>query len=183
MSSTANRGYRVAPRSAKSIEEVAKNTRELLAAHNLINTEGKVNVIGVLESLLPKGGYRYYISDVASMGNHEAFVIPDNGLLALREDVYEKLLCDDGRARFTIMHELGHIILQHNATFHRNGDGKHKPFEDSEWQANTFSSYVLIPADLCLQYARDEYDIMERFGVSYQAAEIALSKIKKATLE
>jgi Zn-dependent peptidase ImmA (M78 family) len=173
-----NRGYKVAPRSTKNIEDVAEKTRQLLIEHQLVDAAGKVDAAGVLEFLLPRCGYTYCIGCCDEMGNNEAYVKPDEKLIVIKEDVYEKLQLNDGRARFTILHELGHIILQHSATFHRDGDGSHQTFEDSEWQANTFASFVLMPIEIC-RSVTSVNELVMSCGVSLTAAEVGLSRVKK----
>lgn len=45
------------------------------------------------------------------MGDKEGETIPSLNLIKIREDVYDKAVAGDGRARFTILHELLQEIL------------------------------------------------------------------------
>jgi Zn-dependent peptidase ImmA (M78 family) len=48
---------------------------------------------------------------------------------------------------FTLSHELGHLVLRHSMAFARTDSrgAAWRPFEDSEWQANTFAAELLKP--------------------------------------
>jgi len=95
------------------------------------------------------------------------------------------------RAAFFVAHELGHCLLHthqlvrlaqmptnQQAAFHR-GLTDHKPFEDTEWQANGFAGALLMPAcglvSLEQRYGQLSADlIQETFRVSSQAADYRL---------
>jgi hypothetical protein len=103
------------------------------------------------------------------------------------EQTYAWLEVSHPRATYFVAHELGHCVLHTEqlvrlaqmptmqlAAFHR-GKTEHKPYEDTEWQANAFASALLMPAQglLALEQKRGsliEYDVSERFGVSNEAA-------------
>lgn len=103
------------------------------------------------------------------------------------ERVYAWLESRHPRAAYFIAHELGHCLLHtdqlirlaqmpttQQAAFHR-GRIDHKPYEDTEWQANAFAGAVLMPAHglALLEQAYGHLDaalIAERFGVSSEAA-------------
>ena len=91
------------------------------------------------------------------------------------------------RAGYFVAHELGHVVLHpdqlvrlaemptnQQTSFHR-GRADHKPYEDTEWQANAFASALLMPA-AGLQGLEDRSGwlttslIAARFGVSVEAA-------------
>ncbi len=70
------------------------------------------------------------------------------------------------RKRFTIAHELGHVIM------------KHSGMPDEETEANIFASRLLMPA--CVLYecgVSSATDIMELCDVSRTAAEIRLERL------
>lgn len=103
------------------------------------------------------------------------------------EQTYAWLEVSHPRATYFVAHELGHCVLHidqlvrlaqmptmQQAAFHR-GKTQHKPYEDTEWQANAFASALLMPAQglVALEQERGsllEYDVSERFGVSNEAA-------------
>lgn len=113
--------------------------------------------------------------------NVEACYQPNTNTIYIKESVYEKACEDDGRARFTICYEIGHMFLHSNLAYNRLSENKHipKPYEDPEWQANTFASYLLIPPNEARKL-NDAKLIASTYGTSYQAASIALTNAKKA---
>lgn len=65
------------------------------------------------------------------------------------------------RVRFTLAHELAHLVLQHPDT----GEDVY------EHEADFFANYLLGPAPLVLRDSSlDEYAIQQDFGVSYSCA-------------
>lgn len=78
------------------------------------------------------------------------------------------------RLRFTLAHELGHIVLGH-IKGHR-----HSPSAGEEWEANVFASELLMPEMLVRQYRNYSLDwITQFFFVSRKAAEIRLAEINQ----
>lgn len=96
---------------------------------------------------------------------------------------------EDGhpRAAYFLAHELGHCLLHtdqlirlaqmptnQQAAFHR-GRTDHRPYEDTEWQANAFAGSLLMPARgiALLEQQHGFLDaslIVDCFGVSTEAA-------------
>ena len=89
--------------------------------------------------------------------------------------------CDNnGRARFTVTHEIGHFLIHtpDSIVLCRRIEGmKLPPNEDPEWQANTFAGELLAPSYLITNLSTRQ--VMELCGVSEKAAEIALTKSRK----
>lgn len=103
------------------------------------------------------------------------------------QETYERLESGHPRASYFVAHELGHCVLHTDqlvrlaqmptrlqATYHR-GRSDHKPYEDTEWQANAFASALLMPAD-GLHALEQEHGVLTaalvatQFGVSSEAA-------------
>lgn len=73
------------------------------------------------------------------------------------------------RIRFTILHEIGHIVLEH---------GGHSDVAEAE--ANFFAKYAIAPPPIVhLFKPEDPYDIMESFGLSFECAWYVMSYYKK----
>lgn len=65
-----------------------------------------------------------------------------------------------GRQRFTVMHEIGHILLGHK-----------EKSDLAEQEANCFASYALAPSPLIAKYGCDDYiDIANKFNVTPECA-------------
>ena len=84
------------------------------------------------------------------------------------------------RQRFTVAHELGHILLGHVGKYqlvNREPDPKDNPIEQA---ANVFASRLLAPA--CVLWgcgARTPEEIMELCHISLQAAQFRAERMKK----
>ena len=116
------------------------------------------------------------------LGGIEASWRPDERCISITQSTYDRLVRGDGRAPYTICHELGHCELGHQSPpllLHRN-EPSHKRFEDTEWQADQFSAEMVMPLPVILQERIETADgIRRRFGVSMQAAEIRLERLRK----
>lgn len=82
--------------------------------------------------------------------------------------------------RFTIAHELGHILMKHadKKGYHRSKHTSHKPTAESA--ADTFASRLLCPA--IVLYKLDLHtpqEIMEICDVSYACATIRAQRMKE----
>lgn len=68
------------------------------------------------------------------------------------------------RIRFTILHEIGHIVL------------KHMEYSNvAEAEANFFAKYAIAPPPIVnLFNPEDPFDIMENFGLSFECAWYAM---------
>lgn len=174
------RGFQVPPLSAVKINRVAINCRRKLFE---VGEGEPIDLWDLVERFLPeKLGINYDIREVDVMKEIEAAVNPDKGELIIREDVYLALTDPNhyghGRARFTIAHELGHLFLHEGITLNRQLKVKnHQIYEDSEWQADTFASELLMPSHMCEGLSIDE--IQKKFVVSYSAAQIKFKKLNK----
>lgn len=91
----------------------------------------------------------------------------------------------DGRIRFTLMHEIGHIYLNHLIDFektclYRGGGGLSKE-EDKvlENEANAFARNVLVPISIIQKLKNKSlYNIAYRFGITYKAARVRMELLE-----
>lgn len=117
------------------------------------------------------------------------------------EETYARLEQSHPRATYFVAHEFGHCLLHteqlvrlahmpamQRAGFHR-GRGEHKPYEDTEWQANAFASALLMPAVGLYALERElglltVEEVTAQFGVSNEAAgyRIELYRARRAEL-
>ncbi|NRR29271.1 ImmA/IrrE family metallo-endopeptidase [Oxalobacteraceae bacterium] len=167
-------GFRVKGLSVAKIRANARNVRELLMptgectdleafVENLENFGITYDVVD--DSFLPKGT--------------EASCIPEKRLIYISESTYAGICRNDERARFTIFHELGHLLLAHSRTFNREISDEFPIFENSEWQADQFAAEILMPLEIILSKGlRTAVDLQKEFGVSYQAAACRLKKLR-----
>lgn len=141
-----------------------------------------VDIVGFLESIFMFDDTFYFevVSSDQLPRNTYARYLPLDNKMEILESVYNEALNGDGRARFTIAHEIGHYFLHKDtSSFSRRLSKKDiKAYEDPEWQANTFASFFLISQN-AISNLKSPEAIAENCGTSYSAAEIAIRKAKK----
>jgi IrrE N-terminal-like domain len=92
----------------------------------------------------------------------------------------------EGRFNFTVAHEIGHIWLRHPSVASlRFTPASADPrlvgsYQELEWQADKFASYLLMPRNLVLGEWREKYGTNEPVGITremeYSARESGLSR-------
>lgn len=101
------------------------------------------------------------------------YEISDEGF-TLDDTIYYNDTQTDTRIRFTIMHEIGHIVLEHIE------DDK-----NSDLEANFFARYILVPPVLVYAIDRSgnvsEEQIRHTFNVSHPVAEYSYDYYNKWT--
>lgn len=172
--------YKVKGMSIADIRAIAKMIREKCG----LSKCERVPVCGffewVMEKLFPD--FEWEIAEIETMGEEGVTLSGDNKII-IREDVYEKACGGDGRARFTIMHEIGHFILHspERVVLCRFGpnsaSSRIAPYEDPEWQANTFAAEFLMDYDLVKDM--DFKQISETCCVTYGAAKTRVGVIHR----
>jgi len=135
---------------------------------------------------------QYGVENLPSGLEAQAHYSMDEGaiVVVLTETTYEDLAAGTGRALFTVAHEIGHAVLHPNElverrlanvdsqALHRGTVAGHKPFMDTEWQANGFAAAMLMPATGLVQLEQagrlDARTVAGTYLVSLQAAELRL---------
>lgn len=132
----------------------------------------RVPVVEILEHHLAKLGVVYEYMPQSSMGTDHGRSYPDTGIVQIREDVYERACAGEGRDRFTVAHEIGHVVLHAGLSLQRTAVplGPIRPYESSEWQANAFAGELLMPLHWLRAHCRVPHDLVSLFGVSETAA-------------
>ncbi|QTG16558.1 ImmA/IrrE family metallo-endopeptidase (plasmid) [Agrobacterium tumefaciens] len=163
-----SQNFVVPPRSWDSIGQVADQFRRNLG----LESTPYMPVIDILEKVLDNqlNFVRFEVGDDHDMGGAEGLTDPNGEFIIIHQDVYEAAVNGDGRARFTVAHEIGHLFLHTGIPLARaSNDGSIKPFRMSEPQANQFAAEFLMPRHLSLRhYSRAE--LCTVFGVSEEAA-------------
>lgn len=167
--STARTGFRVPARSIAEIRQRADHARQVLGI-----PEGRFDLELFLESLTLHGIDFDVIDDdddTMFSTNIEACCVPEELTIYIRESVYQAARTGRPREYFTVMHEIGHLVLAHRRVFHRER-GQIQRYEDSEWQADQFAAELLMPLDVIRKRRLSTAtDIAEFFGVSQHAAQ------------
>lgn len=114
------------------------------------------------------------------LGADEGKSYPDRRRIELRDDVYEALILGQVRARFTAMHEAGHVFMHHGVALRfTEVEHDHDYHEDSEWQADAFAAEFLMPLYMIKAWKlRNAAAVAKVFGVSLTAAMIRFNVLK-----
>lgn len=165
-------GLKVPPLSTATIAAEAKICRDSFRL-----TKPEVDICRLIEALDMVGVLNLEIVEDDELKGEEARTYPNKNRIVLTNSVYDGALSGDGRARFTIAHELGHLNM-HKGIEPAFSRGDHQVYEDSEWQADTFASEFLMDSRFISSFDTAE-DLVKKFGVSYTAACMRLKKIKR----
>lgn len=123
-------------------------------------------------------GASFEVFEEEEMGEDHGLTYPDRKLIQLRNDVYEGACRGLPRDRFTLCHELGHLLMHKNMAMARVDPDQPPPiYRNSEWQADMFASYLLMPANLLRRF-RNIADVTSEFGVSTEAALARRAELK-----
>lgn len=174
-----NRGHKVSPMSVKKIRDVVDIVMGIVGVFGS-KTIGRVDIIDILDVRLPKIMPAFYLEVVEDhkLPNQYAITYPEQSLIQVRESVYDGARQSNRRDRFTLAHELGHLLLHRQPGGYARSSGNHKVYEDSEWQADVFAAELLMPYEEVVDL-RSADEIARRFDVSEQAAQMRFDKIKK----
>ena len=141
-----------------------------------------VDIVKLMEHILPKI-YPDFTLDIlsrAAMGEHHGLTYPNKHLIQLREDVYEGACLGRGRDRFTVAHEIGHLIMHEGVDpryARREVNEKMPKYLDPEWQSNAFAGYFLMSPDAIR--GMNAVEVEAACGVSHDAAVVQLSILAK----
>jgi len=162
-----------------------KSKREILTATYVLRSlfnkldEPYIRVERIIERLDtvdPTFQYQYWDNNAFPKGM-EAYYDPATNSMHIPDITYNNAVNGEGRARFTLAHELGHYFLGHKAVMARQDQIVPK-YCQSEWQANTFASYFIAPPHILYKCA-NPYAVSTMFGMSKSAAKIAFDNVKK----
>lgn len=169
--------FRVPPLSAAKIEAQAAAFRRALGV-----TGDMFPLVEVVETSIPElwEDFSLEVLEEEEMGDAHGLTYPEHGVICLRTDVYYGFLAGNGRDRFTVAHELGHLVLHNGVGLARKmvEPTSLKAYENSEWQANTFAGALLIPEEAGIRLS-DPADLAAACGVSFRAAEVRLSALRR----
>lgn len=178
------KGYPVAPKSVREIRFITRKLREMLGINHLKSCP----IMSIFELFGIYAPFAEYSLEIVEdndpvLGNRLAATFPESKTIRVKNCVYEKACQGDGQARFTMTHELGHLLLGHklDVSFARrltNANESVPPYRDSEWQADAFAGEFLMPKDVVENMPIEE--ICKKCRVSYQAAETRLALLQKA---
>lgn len=164
-------GYQVASKSRQQLRTIAQGLLPILKAEGCFDKSlYNLDVSHLLENVLHRANYPFHIDD--SLTETAAFTIPERRLIVLKKDVYDSLENGNPFARFTVVHEFSHIVLDHAVTLHRGAVlGKHTWIQDSEWQANNLAAELMMPIEAVKMLEGNAQKISLTCGTSLSAAQ------------
>jgi hypothetical protein len=169
-------GIIVPPRSTNEIYEIANTVRSVFAT--VMGTQQPYVPIDRVYEVLPEliDGFLFESVTRSEIGEDHGRTYPDKKRIQIREDIYDGACMGNGRDRFTMAHELGHLFLHKNVQFARSQPNVSVPvYRNSEWQADKFASGFLIDPSF-LQQCSSTGEVAETFGISMAAAKCRLDK-------
>lgn len=168
-----NRGTVVARRKPKQIERLATTVREHLG----IPLDARISLAPVLELLdfLFEDAY-FEVLEPGEMAGAEGRTSAWEPVISLSAGTYAGLLKADGRARMTVAHELGHLLMHCRRPASLNRTTKYDALCDPEWQAESFAAALLMPRKAFLK-TRTVEEAMRTFGVTRGAAMVRARKL------
>ena len=168
--------YKADPLSREYIRRFVHDLRREIGMENTLMFPIVQFVEHVLPILIPD--FQFEIVPESEMGDKHGETYPSKNHMKIREDVYIRAINGEGRDRFTIAHEVGHLFLHEDdyVALCRLAPGKElRAFENPEWQADAFGGELLAPSYLIRWMTVAE--VQEKCGVSASAAHTQLSKL------
>jgi len=175
-----NESFVVPPLSRRDIRQYADRIRQ-----RLLISEPYFPIVEVIELVLPNviAGFVFDVCDEAEMSERfgrgcHGMTFPDEKVMHIREDIYQRARRGEGRDRLTMAHELAHLLLHPGQRFARRASQATKPYAQSEWQANCFAGELLM-SYRHMARCKSPYEMAELFGVSTIAAETQWKSFKQ----
>lgn len=160
-------GISVAYLSGGHIERTAKLVHQALR----VPSHGRIPINWLLEhglDLIFEDAY-FDIEFDSKLGGAEARTSYHEPLIVVSQTTYDKLERGDPRARMTIAHEVGHLLLHCRRPITMNKSARYDRHTDPEWQADLFAAALLMPKE-AFKKMKSVDEAMRTFGVSRSAA-------------
>lgn len=175
-----NLNYIASPMRRSEIRDVTIKIRSIFGLHDIPHFPILHALENILPQIMPEAVFEVVESD--QMPGMYAEAIPATFSIRVRQDVYTGVCADNPRDRFTLAHELGHLVLHADHRLQRMAAPINvKAFQDPEWQANAFAGELLMPLHIYRRLKTPE-DACTVFGVSRRALEVQLSAWSKEGL-
>lgn len=165
-------GIKANPASRKEIQAYARYIKKVVGLENVLYFPILQFVENVIPKIFPE--FQFEIVPVYEMNEH-GLTYPSSKIMKIREDVYEGAAIGEGRDRYTVAHETGHLFMHDNdsiALCRLEFPNSMRLYENPEWQADVFGGELL--ASTYLIRGMTEVDVHNKCGVSWAAARTQL---------
>ena len=170
--------YVVEAKSRIQLRSLASILRKYLGLENELYFP-IVELLDVMYEIFPRFSYEI-VPDSTFPPNVHADTDVMNHHIRIKESVYNGAAEGNGRDRMTIAHEIGHYFTLCFCGFQFQRNCKNESvaaYRSPEWQAKCFAGELLIDFDLV--YNMQPYEIVDKCGVSYEAAYYQYNQIHK----
>jgi Zn-dependent peptidase ImmA (M78 family) len=168
-------GFRVRHQTREEIRSRAAAVRPLL-----LQAGDNFDIETFLESLTMFNITYDVVEDYYLPRGVEAACFPGQMMIHITAATFNDMVDNDGRARFTLFHELGHLLLAHSHAFHKDDGTAIDQCENSEWQADQFAAEMLMPLNVILsRNLTTPSQLMRAFGVAEHEATYRLKKLRE----
>ncbi|WP_425993569.1 ImmA/IrrE family metallo-endopeptidase [Afipia sp. DC4300-2b1] len=167
-------------RTDEALEEIARNFYRRIGLEDRVRPDG-MTVITKLKHIDTK--FNYCRVPDREMPQAEAHWYSDEGVLSMRESVFQGMQRGDARSNFTFYHELAHYLLGHKGFLNRatkqfTKDISAPLVKHQEAEANRLASILMAPEHLVPEGATAE-EISEKFGLSLPAAVLRKEEVER----
>lgn len=157
----------VVRRTERQIEQLTKAVRRELGVGSGERLAMQPVLEFALDDMVP-GAY-FKVANDSEMPGAEGRTDWHQPVITIAASTYANLKKSDPRARMTVAHELGHLLMHtQQPVFHYRSKAK-DCHVDPEWQANYFAAALLMPADSFRKLSTVSA-AKKHFGVSKGAA-------------
>lgn len=170
-----------------AVSPLSRRKIELIAEHFLSKVQPeclcspiRFDVERCFDVTLPVKGYQ---PDLVDLGpGIEGLTDPIHKVVRIPPRIYEDMVAGDGRARFTVSHEIGHVILHaqqvREIMVNCGQDGLKRrsdieAYRDPEWQANAFAAAVLMPETAVKQIMEEKHGSAALVAIRLQVSTLA----------
>lgn len=186
------------PTSKMDLERIGERVLEVVAP-GLLAFPGATDVGSLIDRDLARLYPEWSLSvEPQTPSNVEAYSDFAGKKVVVSEEMYERLLNDETRERFTGAHEFSHVVLHRTMMsgvmmnfkpsekhLFRKEKSQVPAYKDPEWQANYLASVILMPRVHVLKIIETKrhslniiHEMMNVFKVSYSAAQVRLKNVR-----
>ncbi len=167
------------PLSKKQIRHFVGGVRGALGISNHVCVDVEQLIDIVLPRAIPQ--FHYDVREPSYMADKHGEADPADMRISLREDVYDGMVAGNGRDRFTVLHEIGHLFLHQSDRIVLNRQTSHeklKAYKDPEWQADFFAGEFLAFHGFVNRFSGPR-EMALAMGLSERAAQVRWSIYKQ----